>query len=103
VSLSFGAPGRWQIHRVAGIQNPEALAFTCGRDDGLEAMRRIAQPTRFAAAKADRAVGAPVDRQHQPGLDQLGRPHRRLRIEVSLPDRSPPPSDREQGDVDVPE
>ena len=61
----------------------------------------VREPVRQAATPVLRRVRAPVDGDHEPGIEQQGGLGRPRRIEVAGPERRSPPPDRQQGEVDV--
>ncbi len=100
-AMSDGPPGCREDERATGFHGDEPLSTSRGGELLVESTQRVTQPARSAPTQAHRAVGPPVDRHHQARLHELGRPHRPRRVEVAFADGRPPPSDREQGEIDV--
>ena len=75
------------------VEQPDAIELGAEPLDGLE------QPGRWPAADDRRAVGPPVDRDDQPGVEDPHRLGGTRGIEVALADGRTPTPDREQRDV----
>ena len=88
--VGCGPAARGTAREAPGLHHAEQTGGADAGQLGVEATHGIAQPTRSPAPESDRAVGAPVDRDDEAGLHQLGRPAPPVGDRGAPPRRSAP-------------